>query len=55
MGNLKDIINTGSNDVYAVYNEETKKEILIPAIKQCIKKVSISEGKMIVHLLEGLE
>ena len=44
---------TGSNDVYVVRNEE--KEILIPAIKQCILKVDLEAGEMLVHLLEGLE
>ena len=34
LGKLTDILMTGSNDVYVVRNEE--KEILIPAIKQCL-------------------
>ncbi|MGL6173254.1 MAG: ribosome maturation factor RimM [Cellulosilyticaceae bacterium] len=55
LGELKDIMFTGSNDVYVVYNEETQKEILIPAIKQCIKRVSVADNLMTVHLLEGLE
>jgi 16S rRNA processing protein RimM len=55
LGVLQDIIYTGSNDVYVVYSEITQKEILIPAIKQCIKRVDLAERKMIVHLLEGLE
>lgn len=53
LGELMDILMTGSNDVYVVRNEE--KEILIPAIKQCILKVDLEAGEMIVHLLEGLE
>ena len=53
LGELVDILVTGSNDVYVVRNHE--KEILIPAIKQCILNVNIAEGKMLVHLLEGLE
>lgn len=55
LGVLTDIIETGSNDVYVIKHKETKKEILIPAIKQCIKQIDLEEGKMIVHLLEGLE
>lgn len=55
LGELKDIMFTGSNDVYVVYNEETEKEILIPAIKQCIKRVSVVDNLMTVYLLEGLE
>lgn len=55
LGKLVDIIETGSNDVYVIRHEETQKEILIPAIKQCILSVNLEERKMLVHLLEGLE
>ncbi|MGL5676515.1 MAG: ribosome maturation factor RimM [Cellulosilyticaceae bacterium] len=55
LGIITDILVTGSNDVYVVIDKENNKEILIPAIKQCIKKVSIADGQMIVHLLKGLE
>ena len=49
----------GANDVYVVRQvqddgRETGKEILIPAIRQCILDVNIEEKKMTVHLLEGL-
>ena len=33
---------------------EDKKELLIPAIKDCILKVDVEAGVMTVHLLEGL-
>ena len=33
---------------------EEEKEILIPAIRQCILEVDVEEGRMKVHLLEGL-
>lgn len=52
LGVISDIIFTGANDVYVVKGEE--KEILIPAIKQCILKVDVENKKMIVKLLEGL-
>ena len=55
LGVIKDIIYTGSNDVYVIKNQETQKELLIPAIKQVVKEVNIAEGKMVVKLLEGLE
>ena len=29
-------------------------EVLVPAIKECIRKVDVAEGKMIVHLMDGL-
>ena len=53
LGKLTDILVTGSNDVYVVRNDQ--KEILIPAIKQCILNVDLEAGEMLVHLLEGLE
>lgn len=53
LGKITDIIFTGANDVYTVKNDDGK-ELLIPAIKQCIKKVDIENGIMTVKLLEGL-
>ena len=53
LGTLDDVIQTGANDVYQVVTEE-EKEILIPAIRQCILEVDVEEGRMKVHLLEGL-
>jgi len=29
-------------------------EVLIPAIKECILSVNIEEGKMTIHLMDGL-
>lgn len=52
LGDLKDIIFTGSNDVYVVEDED--KELLLPAIKQCIEKIDLVNKKMIVNILEGL-
>ena len=53
LGSLTDVLQTGANDVYIVSTQEGK-EILIPAIKQCILKVDLEENIMTVHLLEGL-
>ncbi|MCM1468760.1 MAG: PRC-barrel domain-containing protein, partial [Alistipes sp.] len=53
LGRLTDVLQTGANDVYVV-TDKSGREILIPAIKQCILNVDISGQKMTVHLLEGL-
>lgn len=53
LGKIIDIIFTGANDVYVIKNNE-EKEILIPAIKQCILNVDIEKNIMTVKLLEGL-
>lgn len=54
LGELTKIYVTGANDVYAVQKDENAKELLIPAIKDCIKKVDLENGVMTVSLLEGL-
>ena len=52
-GALKDVMETGANDVYIIEMTDGK-EVLVPAIKQCILDVDIENRKMVVHLLEGL-
>lgn len=53
LGALKDILQTGANDVYVI-GRGKKKDLLVPAIKDCIKKVDVESGTMTVHLLPGL-
>lgn len=53
IGTLKDVISTGANDVYAVETMEGK-EVLFPAIKQCVLDVDTEARKMTVHVMEGL-
>lgn len=52
LGELCDVLQTGANDVYCVKKDD--QEILIPAIRECIRSVDIAAGKMTVHLLPGL-
>lgn len=52
-GTLKDVMETGANDVYVV--EDTKgEEILLPAIKECILDVDVEKNVMTIHLMKGL-
>ena len=53
IGRLTDVIETGANDVYCVETGEGK-EILIPAIRDCILSVDPEAGEMRVHLIPGL-
>lgn len=53
LGTLADVIETGANDVYAVKTPEGK-EILLPAIRDCILDVNVDEKRMTVHVMEGL-
>lgn len=52
-GVLKDVMETGANDVYVIEMNDGR-ELLLPAIKQCILKVDIEEGWMQIHILDGL-
>ena len=45
IGTLKDVISTGANDVYAVETPEGK-EVLFPAIRQCVLDVDTESRKM---------
>ena len=53
LGTVKDVIETGANDVYEVEMADGK-SLLLPAIKQCILNVDVVIGSMQVHGLEGL-
>ena len=53
LGVLDDVLQTGANDVYVVKTPDGK-EILIPALKQCILDVNMEARTMTVHLLPGL-
>lgn len=52
-GVLKDVLQTGANDVYVIELAD-KRELLLPAIKDCILDVNIEEGIMKINILDGL-
>ena len=53
LGELTDVLQTGANDVYEVKMEDGK-EVLLPAIRECIKNVDLQKGEITVHLMKGL-
>ncbi|MBQ5915908.1 MAG: 16S rRNA processing protein RimM, partial [Lachnospiraceae bacterium] len=53
LGVMKDVLQTGANDVYIVKMADGK-EVLLPAIKDCILNVDLEKGEMLVHVLDGL-
>ncbi len=53
LGVLQDVIETGANDVYQIRMEDGR-ELLLPAIRQCVLEVDVEAGRMKVRLLEGL-
>ena len=53
LGILDDVLQTGANDVYVVKCDNGE-EILVPAIKDCVKNVDIEGKEIALHLLPGL-
>ena len=53
LGTLKDVLETGANDVYIVA-QPNGKELLLPAIGDCILDVDLEESRMTVHVMDGL-
>lgn len=52
-GTLRDVMETGANDVYIIDSNEHG-EVLLPAIKECILDVDLEKNIMTVHLMKGL-
>ena len=56
LGTVKDVLETGANDVYVISKKnDPKTELLLPATKEVILEINPGEGIMKVHLLPGLE
>ena len=53
IGEIEDIIQNSSNDIYLVKNQQGQ-EILIPAINDVVINVDIKERQVTIHVLEGL-
>ena len=52
-GVLRDVMETGANDVYIVDRVDGE-EILLPAIHDCVLDVDVEKNTMTVHLMKGL-
>jgi len=52
LGTVDEIISTGANDVYVVRGE--RREILIPAIEDVVLEINLTQGRLVVELMEGL-
>lgn len=55
LGEVTDVIQTGSNDVYVVESKDRNKPLLIPALKSVVHRVDLGERRISVALPEGLE
>ncbi len=52
LGEIREILETGSNDVYIIRNDG--KELLIPATAQVVLEVDLAGNAMLVQLPDGL-
>jgi 16S rRNA processing protein RimM len=53
LGKIEDVMSTGSNDVYRIRTVDGRTK-LIPAIGDVIRSISLGEGVVRIHVLEGL-
>ncbi len=53
IGTLESVLETGANDVYIIKLDDGR-ELLLPAIKQCVLEVDVEAGFMRIHILDGL-
>lgn len=53
LGTIKEIIETGANDVYVIKNKDSR-ELLLPAIPEVIINIDLVAKIIKVHLLPGL-
>ena len=54
IGKIKEILSPGANDVWVV-KRASKKDLLLPAIKDVIKEINLSQQNVVVEMLEGLD
>lgn len=54
VGELVEVLSPGANDVYVVKGNLQERDVLLPAIPECILNVDLDARVMRVHLLPGL-
>ncbi|MBE5892423.1 MAG: 16S rRNA processing protein RimM [Lachnospiraceae bacterium] len=53
IGVLREVIETGANDVYVIDLDDGR-ELLLPAIKECVLNVDVEAGFIQIHIMPGL-
>ncbi|MGI6106747.1 MAG: ribosome maturation factor RimM [Lachnospiraceae bacterium] len=53
LGVCSDILKTAANDVFVI-SREGHKDLLVPAIRDCILNVDLEKRRIVIHLLPGL-
>ena len=54
LGVVRDVLETGANDVYIVKRYDNGKDLLLPVIPDCILDTDIENNIMTVHVMDGL-
>lgn len=53
LGKIADVLQSAANDVYVVRKSGVE-DLLVPAIRECVRQVDIENGQITLHLLTGL-
>jgi len=53
VGKVSNILNKPNQDIYEIEKEDGK-SFMLPAVKEFVLDVNVSEGKMTVHLIDGI-
>ena len=53
IGVLREVMETGANDVYVIDLDDGR-ELLLPAIKECVLNVDVEAGFVQIHIMPGL-
>lgn len=53
IGVLREVMETGANDVYVIDLNDGR-ELLLPAIKECVLNVDVEAGFVQIHIMPGL-
>lgn len=53
LGELSEVLSTGANDVYVV-TKAGERDLLLPAIRECILSIDMDARVMKVHVMDGL-
>ena len=52
-GILKDVLQTGANDVFVV-TANNGKEVLLPVIDDCVKEIDVEGKRIVAYIMPGL-
>lgn len=53
LGEVAEVLQSAANDIYVI-KKEGMSDLLVPAIRDCVKQIDLEERKVEIHLLPGL-